>query len=132
MDKIIVTSGYFNPVHIGHLKLFEDAKKLGNKLIVIVNNDHQVKLKGSKTFMNENERLEIIRAIKYVDYAVLSIDKDKTVRKTLASLRPNIFAKGGDSTFFNVPEDKICKKLNINLIFGVGGNKIQSSSNLKK
>ncbi len=129
--KIVCTSGHWNPVHVGHIKLFEEAKKLGDKLIVIVNNDEQVRLKGAKVFMDEKERCAIIKAIKYVDHVVLSIDDDKTVRKTLAMIKPNIFAKGGDSTTKNVPEKAVCKRHKIKIIYNVGGGKIQSSSWLK-
>ena len=136
MNKIVVTSGYFNPLHVGHIRLLKNAKKLADSgdgiLIVIVNNDKQVKLKGSKAFQNEKERLEIIRSLRFVDAAVLSVDTDRTVKKTLRSLMPDCFAKGGDSTNKNVPEMKVCKELNIQVVFGVGGDKIQSSSWLKK
>ncbi len=128
----VVTSGYYNPVHIGHIKLFKEASKLGGKLTVIVNNDEQVKLKGSKTFMDEKERCAIIRAIKYVDEVILSVDADKTVSKTLEMIEPNIFAKGGDSTSLNIPEKEVCEKLNCKIVLGIGGDKIQSSSWLKK
>ena len=124
----VVTSGYFNPVHIGHITLFREAKRLGDYLIVIVNNDHQVKLKGSKLFMDEKERCAIIKSLKYVDEVVLSIDRDKTIKRTLSMIRPNIFAKGGDSTPENVPEIDVCRTHDIELVFGVGGGKIQSSS----
>lgn len=129
--KIVVTSGYFNPVHMGHIKMFEEAKKLGDLLYVIVNNDKQVTIKGSKVFMNEKERCDIIRAIKYIDYVVLSIDEDGTICKTIDLLRPNIFAKGGDSTPDNVPEREICETNGTQIVYGVGGDKIQSSSWLK-
>jgi len=122
----VATSGYFDPAHRGHLQLFREAKALGDYLIVIVNNDYQRSLKGSKPFMNEIERCEMIQAIKYVDEVVLSIDNDRTVCKTLAMISPDIFAKGGDSTDKNVPEKGICK-----IVYGVGGGKIQSSSWLK-
>lgn len=124
----VCTSGFFNPVHVGHIKLMEEAKKLGDYLVVIVNNDEQVKLKGSKVFMNEQERCAIIRALRCVDEVVLSIDKDRTVIETLKMIKPDIFAKGGDSTDTNVPEKDVCGKL----ILGVGGDKIQSSSWLKE
>ena len=127
----VVTSGYYNPVHIGHIKLFEEAKKLGDYLIVIVNNDNQVKLKGSKEFMSEQERCDIIKSIRYVDEVVLSIDQDRTIRLTLDMIKPNIFAKGGDSTPDNVPEKEVCDKNNTQIIYNVGGGKIQSSSWLK-
>lgn len=125
--KIVATSGYFNPLHIGHIRLLKEAKALGDYLVVIVNNDEQVKLKGSKPFMNEKERIEIVKAIKYVDKVVLSIDKDRTVIKTLSRISPDIFVKGGDSSSENTPE----LSLNIPIIFNVGGGKIQSSRWIK-
>jgi len=128
----VCTSGYFNPIHRGHLELLKQAKALGDYLIVIVNNDEQVKLKGSVPFMNQIERCEIVDAIRYVDEVVLSIDHDRTICKTLAMVQPDVFAKGGDSTPDNVPEKKVCDIHNIKLAFGIGGGKIQSSSILIK
>src|SRR5688500_13878685 len=93
---IVCASGYFNCLHRGHIRYLEAAKALGTKLVVIVNNDLQVKLKGSTPFMNENERLEIIKALRCVDAALLSIDVDRTVSKTLELVQPHIFANGGD------------------------------------
>ena len=130
-EILVATSGYFDPLHRGHLELFSRAKKLGTKLIVIVNNDDQTKLKKGFPFMSEKERLAIISSLKMIDKAVLSIDKDRTVFKTLELLRPHIFAKGGDSTLDNVPEREICEKLGIRLVLGLG-DKIQSSSWLLK
>lgn len=131
----VCTSGYFNPVHVGHIALLKRARELGDRLVVIVNTDYQVSLKGSKPFMNEQERCDIVRAIRYVDEVVLSIDEDRTIRKTLQMIEPDIFAKGGDSTFDNVPELAVCKRLGIKVVTGLG-DKIQSSSwllsNLKK
>lgn len=132
-EVLVAVSGYFNPVHIGHIRLFEGAKKLGTKLIVIVNNDEQVKLKGSFSFINEKDRVEIIAALVMVDNVILAIDKDKTVCKTLELIKPNIFANGGDRTKENIPEKAICKKINCKMVFNVGkGGKIQSSSWLLK
>lgn len=136
MEKIVITSGYYNPFHIGHLSLFKKAKLAGNFLVVIVNSDEQVKLKGSFSFMPEKERLEIIKSIRYVDDVFLSIDKDKTIRKSIEAVYNKYkkkatefcFAKGGDSTSKNVPELEICKNLGIKILYGVGGGKIQSSS----
>lgn len=128
----VCTSGYYNPVHIGHIKLLEEAAKLGDWLVVIVNNDVQVGLKGSKPFMNETERCDIIRSIKYVDEVILSIDVDKTINKTLRMIKPNIFVKGGDSTPLNVPEQQTCNEIGCSIVYDVGGDKIQSSSWLKK
>lgn len=132
-EIIVAVSGYFNPVHIGHIRMFKRAKKIGDKLIVIVNNDNQVKLKGSVQFMNEKERMEIISALKLVDKVILSIDKDKTVCKTLKLIKPHIFANGGDRNQKNIPEVDICKEINCKMIFNIGrGGKIQSSSWLLK
>ena len=127
----VCTSGYFNPLHIGHIRLLEGAKKLGDYLVVIVNNDEQVRLKGSKPFMDEKERCNIVKALRCVDHVILSIDKDRTIRETLKFVKPNIFAKGGDSTPDNVPEKEVCITLGIDLRYGIGGDKIQSSSWLK-
>jgi len=127
MEKIVCVSGYFNPLHIGHLEYFEKSKKLGDKLVVIVNNDSQSFLKKGSSFMKEQERLKIIRSLKIVDMAVLSIDDDKTVCKTLKCVMPCIFANGGDQFNDNIPEKDICDKLKIQLVDGLG-DKIQSSS----
>ena len=132
-EIIVAVSGYFNPLHIGHIRMFEQAKKLGTKLLVILNNDKQVKLKGSVPFMDEKERMEIIKALKAIDEVILSIDKDKTVCKTLKLIKPHIFANGGDRKLDNIPEVDICKEINCKMIFNIGrGGKIQSSSSLLK
>ena len=130
--KIVAVSGYFNPLHPGHIKLFEAAKNLGEYLVVIVNNDEQVKLKGSTLFIDEKERMKIISALRVVDNVILSVDKDRTVCKTLELIKPDIFANGGDRTKNNIPETAICKKLGCKMVFNVGGGKIQSSSWLLK
>ena len=127
MEKIVCVSGYFNPLHGGHIEYFENSKVLGDKLVVIVNNDKQAILKKGSSFMPEEERLKIIRSLKIVDMAVLSIDEDRTVCKTLRSVRPNIFTNGGDQFNDIIPEKSICDELNIQLVDGLG-NKIQSSS----
>ena len=93
-EKIVCVSGYFNPLHAGHIEYFEKSRSLGTKLIVIVNNDKQSMLKKGSSFMTESERLLIIRSLKIVDFAVLSIDEDRTVCKTLESVRPDIFSNG--------------------------------------
>lgn len=125
--RIVAASGYFNPLHKGHVEYLQKAKALGDKLIVIVNNDFQVKLKGSKEFMNEDERLQIVRSLSCVDMAILSADIDPTVCKTLWLVRPDIFAKGGDRYTYEIPESKICRELGIAIVDGLGA-KIQSSS----
>ena len=127
--KTVVVSGYFDPVHAGHLEYLKLAKDLGDKLIVIVNNNEQCVLKKGNPFMDESDRLEIVKSLKMVDDVFLSIDKDKSVCKSLEILKPDIFANGGDRNTNEVPESIICKKYNINMIDGLG-NKIRSSSDL--
>jgi len=125
--KIVAASGYFNPLHKGHVEYLEKAKSLGDKLVVIVNSDHQRAIKGSKEFMDENERMLIVKALRCVDEVILSVDKDGTVCESLKLVKPNIFAKGGDRFASEIPEAKICNELNITMVDGLG-NKIQSSS----
>lgn len=126
---IVAASGYFDPAHIGHIEYLELAKKLGDKLIVIVNNDNQAALKKGKAFMPAQERAQIIKALRCVDEVIISIDQDKTVCKTLELVKPDIFAKGGDRTADEIPEAVVCKKYGITIIDGLGA-KIQSSSDL--
>ena len=127
--RTVATSGYFDPIHVGHLEYIIEAKKLGDKLIVIVNNNHQCVLKKGKPFMDENDRVTIVSSIKYVDEVFLSIDKDKTVCKSLEKIKPTIFANGGDRKNYEIPESDICNKYNIEIIDGLG-EKIRSSSDL--
>ena len=127
----VCISGYFNPIHEGHINYISCARELGTSLTVIVNNDIQVGLKGSKPFQSLEERLYIVSHIKGVDRVFASIDTDKTVCRSLEMIHPDIFAKGGDSIKENTPEIKLCKKLKIRVVFNVGGKKIQSSSWLK-
>ena len=96
------------------------AKKLGDRLVVIVNNDHQVKLKGKVPFLNQADRVKIISAIKWVDKVFLSIDRDPSVCKSLAKVKPDIFAQGGDRKKGNIPEaeEKICRRLRIKRVDG--------------
>ena len=138
MKKAVIVSGYFNPIHKGHLAYFNNAKALADELIVIVNNDRQRELKGSKVFQDEEERIIIVSNIKAVDHVFLSIDEDRTVCKTLEKIyeeyRENyelVFANGGDQNNVTIPELTICSKLGIELIDGLG-DKIQSSSWLLK
>ena len=136
--KVIIVSGYFNPIHKGHLEYFENAKKHGDKLYVIINSDFQRKLKGSKAFQDEKERLIIISSLRIVDNAIISIDKDRTVKNTIKKIHTELsekytlgFANGGDQNNDSIPERGICEQLNIELIDGLG-EKIQSSSWLLK
>ena len=136
--KAIIISEYFNPLHKGHFELFEKAKASGDALWVIVNNDFQRELKGSKEFMDEDERHIIVSAIGVVDKAVISIDKDKTRCVTLRFLTKEyvpeydlFFANGGDQNNDSFPEVPICKEVVIGLLEGLS-DKIQSSSWLLK
>lgn len=125
---VVAVSGYFNPLHVGHLDMIEQAKKLGDKLVVIINNDYQVKLKGSVPFMNLKDRVRIIAALRDVDQVFVSLDKDKTVCRSLARLKPDIFANGGDRhSIGDVPEYEICQKYKIKMVDGLG-KKIRASS----
>jgi len=136
--KAIIVSGYFNPIHKGHLEYFQNAKKLADVLFVIVNNDHQRALKQSKEFQLEQERMAIVSSLRVVDKAILSIDTDRTVCATIASIANNYgqdydfaFANGGDQNNNTIPERPICEKMGISLLDGLG-DKIQSSSWLLK
>jgi D-beta-D-heptose 7-phosphate kinase/D-beta-D-heptose 1-phosphate adenosyltransferase len=132
--KAIIVSGYFNPIHKGHIAYFNNAKALCDTLFVIVNSDFQRGLKGAKEFQNEAERLFIVQNIKAVDKAIVSIDEDRTVCKSIRFLYENNketydfgFANGGDQNNNSIPEVPVCQELGIQLIDGLG-DKIQSSS----
>ena len=127
--KTVAVSGYFDPIHVGHIEYLELAKKIGDYLIVIVNNDFQASLKKGKSFMNENDRAEIVSALKCVDEVFVSIDKDSSVCKSLEHLKPDIFANGGDRKLDEIPETSVMKKYNIKMVDGLG-KKIRSSSDL--
>ncbi len=133
--KIIIASGYFDPMHIGHIEYLKLAKSLGGKLVVILNNDKQAVLKKGKAFMPQEERKIILGALKFVDEIFLSIDGDKSVCKSIKEIAEKyrgkeiIFSKGGDRFTHEIPEAKICRELKIEIIDGLG-KKIQSSSNL--
>ena len=136
--KAIIVSGYFNPLHKGHIEYFHLAKTKGDELFVVVNNDYQRQLKGSKEFMNQEERIFILNELAIINKVILSIDQDRTVCKTLEKIFQNFknqyqlfFANGGDQTNENIPELSLCKNLKIGLIHGLG-DKIQSSSWLLK
>jgi len=126
--KIVAVSGGFDPLHIGHIRYFKEAKKLGDKLIVILNTDEFLKKKKGFNFMSYEERKETIRAIKHIDEVYRCRDTDQSVCKTLRMIKPDIFAKGGDRTLGNIPEREVCEELGIEMVFGVGGGKVQSSS----
>jgi len=138
---IIAVSGGFDPLHVGHVRLFNAAKKLGRKLVVILNNDNWLAAKKGYSFMPERERKEVIEGLRAVDRVVVTAhaprDPDRSVCRELRKIHPDIFANGGDrdnrdakkkSSSLN-PEQKLCKELGITMVFNVGdGGKVQSSS----
>ena len=134
-EKVVICSGYFDPLHVGHLEYFKLAKDLADELIVIVNNRKQCLLKKGDEFMDEKDRLEIVYHLDMVDEAILSVDEDKSVCKSLeliAQFKPHaelIFCNGGDRNFGEVPETKVCGKLGIKMVDGLG-DKIRSSSDM--
>jgi len=132
--KIVAISGGFDPLHSGHINLHGDAGKLGDLLVVIVNNDNWVKKKKGYVFMSEDERISVMRKIRGVDLVILSSHgpepDDMSVSRELTMLRPDIFANGGDRTGENILESDTCKRLSIETVFAVGGEKVQSSSEL--
>ena len=125
----VCVSGYFDPLHIGHLEYFKKARILGTHLVVIVNNDAQAELKKGKAFMPAKERVSILRELRCVDEVVLSTDTDRTVCQTLSTMqpRPYMFCNGGDQNNETIPETAVCEELGIQLVDGLG-SKIQSSS----
>ncbi len=130
---IVAVSGGFDPIHIGHIDMLKEAKKLGDELVVILNNDNWLTLKKGKPFMPEQERKEIIEALRPVDRVILSKHEagtnDMSVSRELEELKPDIFANGGDRVGDNVPEVAICQKIGCRMVFNVGQKgKIQSSS----
>ena len=140
--RVIVISGFFNPLHIGHIDYISSARNLGDFLIVIVNSDDQVKIKGSVPFMSQDDRLRIIRNINGVDRSVIAIDKDESVCQTIREefnrlqndpfFEDMIFANGGDRKEGKVPEDILENELGIRMVYNIGGEKVQSSSELIK
>ena len=134
---VVAVSGGYDPLHVGHIKLFKRAKSLGDELVVILNNDNWLKKKKDFSFIPEKERKEIIKSLKWVDKVVLTKHcqdpEDMSVCQELKRLRPDIFANGGDRTKKNIPEVATCKAINCKMVFNIGkGGKIQSSSWLLK
>lgn len=140
MGTVVVVSGYFNPLHAGHVRYLAAARKLGDKLVVIVNNDRQQILKKGKIITNEDERLEVAQALRDADEVVLSIDEDRSVCRTLESIATKnsgsavVFANGGDrDSRTDIPETEVCDRLGIELRFAVGGTeKVNSSANINR
>ena len=129
MNNTIAVSGGFDPIHVGHLRMFKEASEYG-KLIVIINSDEWLIRKKGYTFMTFEERKEIIEAFDCVFRVSEVDDSDSTVCEALERIRPSFFANGGDRKSDNVPEVELCNKLGIDLLWNIGGEKIQSSSDL--
>ena len=134
--SVIIMSGGFDPVHKGHLRMFREASWLGHQVIVGLNSDDWLTRKKGKPFMDFKERKEILEGFKYINQVLAFDDKDETANdiiKQICSLYRNFdvniyFANGGDRTSYNVPEMKVCDELGVEMIWGIGGGKIQSSS----
>jgi D-beta-D-heptose 7-phosphate kinase/D-beta-D-heptose 1-phosphate adenosyltransferase len=143
-EKIVMISGGFDPIHIGHIRYIKEAKKLGDKLIVVINNDNWLRSKKGKEFMSEKDRKEIIEAFLGVDEVYITKHKadmnynnpvEKSVCEALKKIRPHIFANGGDRKPDGdpIPEVDLCKELGIDIVYNVGrGGKVRSSSDLLK
>lgn len=133
-EKIIVAvSGGFDPVHIGHVRMFNEAKKLGDELVVILNNDNWLHFKKGFAFMPEEERKEVIEGFAAVDRVIITAHEPDTVDisicRELQEIRPHVFANGGDRKDDNIPEYGLCEELGIQMVFNIGsGGKVQSSS----
>lgn len=130
---VVAVSGGFDPPHIGHARMFREAKALGDELVVILNNDNWLRKKKGFVFMPEEERKELLEHFKYVDRVVLTRHEpdpeDMSVNHILEELRPDIFANGGDRTKENIPEVAVCDAIGCKMVFNVGeGGKVQSSS----
>jgi cytidyltransferase-like protein len=130
-ERVVVVSGGFDPLHIGHVRMIQEARKLGTRLVVIVNGDEFLVRKKGYAFMPLAERMEIVRALRDVDDVVAAVDKDQTVCETLRLVKPDVFANGGDRrNAGEIPETAVCAELGIEMVFNVGGGKVQSSSEL--
>lgn len=132
-EIVVAVSGGFDPLHIGHVRMFNEAKKLGTKLVVILNNDNWLIKKKGYAFMPEFERGEVIEALRSVDQVLLTAHPkdpvDMSVCAELLKLKPDIFANGGDRKLENIPEAVICREIGCKMVFNVGhGGKVQSSS----
>lgn len=135
-QKVVAVSGYFDPPTPSHISYFKEAKALGDKLVIILNNDEQLLLKRAGTHLEGRiryplqDRIRILEAFKWVDEVFVSIDEDGTIAESLRAVKPNIFAKGGDRVINNLPqaELKACEDIGCEIVCGVGCEKTHSSS----
>lgn len=132
-EDYIAISGGFDPCHIGHLRMMFDAASFG-KLIVILNTDEWLMRKKGFVFMPWQERRELLMHYRFVHGIVAAMDDDGTVSESILNLGRSIqyFGNGGDRSITNTPEAIVCEKLGIQLLYGLGGPKVQSSSDLVK
>jgi cytidyltransferase-like protein len=134
IERVVAVSGGFDPIHIGHIRMMQEARSLGTKLVVILNNDHWLRKKKNFVFMPQEERAEILAAFPFVDEVVLTShienDDDRSICRDLALLKPDVFANGGDRTNEDeIPEAITCREHGIEMVFNIGhGGKVQSSS----
>lgn len=126
---VIAISGGFDPIHAGHIDYIEDAGKYGD-VHIYLNSDEWLKRKKGYGFMPLEQRARILWAMKGVAMVIPAHDEDGTVCKTIQQFRPQIFAKGGDRTADNTPEAEMCGHLGIEVMYGIGGDKTESSSSL--
>lgn len=131
MNDLVAISGGFDPLHVGHLNLIEEAAEHG-RVVVILNSDAWLKRKKSFIFMPYEDRCRLLLALRDVHNVIPASDEDGTVCETLRHLKPSYFANGGDRRAENTPELKLCLDLGIKPLWGVGGAKIASSSELVK
>ncbi len=134
-QTLVILSGYFSPLHCGHLDYLEAGAKLGDRLVVIVNNDSQQRQKKGKIILSEEDRLRIVKALSIVDDACIAIDDDVSVKKTIAAIALAnqdyglIFGNGGDRNQpSDIPETDVCKENSVEMVFGVGGGTKRDSS----
>lgn len=132
--KVVMVSGGFDPVHVGHLRMFQEAKSLGDKLLVVINSDEWLKRKKGQSFMSSPDREEIIKGFECVDYTYVLKSNRDDVGEAIELFKPNIFANGGDRKApKDIPESEICKKYGVKMVFNIGhGGKVRSSSELLK
>lgn len=130
---VVAVSGGFDPIHVGHSRMISEARKLGDELVVILNNDNWLRKKKGYCFMPQEQRQELLEALRDVDRVVLTAHgenaEDMSVCDALRLVKPDIFINGGDRNKANIPEVPVCEEIGCKMIFNIGaGGKIQSSS----